>query len=155
MPFTKRTVVYLSTAALLALALAGCPQPAPTGDTAAGEALFNARCIGCHPNPADVSATAVVNDLGTINPAMTGVTLTDQEAADVKAYLSSLAPPATGDAAAGQALFSSRCIGCHPNPAGVSGSAVINDLGTINVLMIGVTLTDQEVLDVKAYLATQ
>ncbi len=58
------------------------------GDPVAGLNLFNQRCIGCHPFAATLNANLVVNDLGTVNAAMTGIVLTDQEVADVKAFLS-------------------------------------------------------------------
>ena len=161
MSSTKWTAVSLSVATLVALTVGGCPQPTPTGDAAAGQALFNARCIGCHPNPADVSANAATNDLGTLSPAMSGILLSDQEVANVKAFLAN--PPSDGsgnggggDATAGGALFATRCAVCHPAAQVASDLEVVtNNMGTVNVAMTGITLTDQEVLDVKAYLATQ
>jgi hypothetical protein len=59
-----------------------------TGNAANGLTIFNARCIGCHPVAATLQPNLVVNDLGTINAAMAGITLTDQEVADLKAFLS-------------------------------------------------------------------
>ena len=74
----------------------GCPggTPPPVGDPAAGQALFAQRCASasCHPNPATLKSVAnlIVNNLGTVNPVMTGITLTDQQVADLKAYLAGL-----------------------------------------------------------------
>ncbi len=62
----------------------------------------------------------------------------------------------TGDAAAGQTLFSQECSGCHTAAAlAPARSRITNDLGTINAAMNGITLTDQQVADLQAYLATQ
>jgi len=59
------------------------------GDPAAGQALYSQRCAGCHPSPAAIAGAAslITNDMGTISPAMTGITLTAQQVADLKAYL--------------------------------------------------------------------
>ena len=55
---------------------------------AAGEAKFNASCDTCH-SAASIrgAASRVVNDLGTLTPAMAGITLTDQEVANIRAFL--------------------------------------------------------------------
>lgn len=65
--------------------------------------------------------------------------------------------PADNTAAlAGQTKFNSICINCHiaaflaPN-----ADRITNDMGTVNSRMSGITLTDQEVSDLQAYLATQ
>ncbi len=58
------------------------------GAAAAGETLFNSRCIGCHvAGAASIveDRARITNDMGTVNAAMTGVTLTDQEVADLQA----------------------------------------------------------------------
>jgi mono/diheme cytochrome c family protein len=160
MSSAKRTLVLVSVAGLVTLSLAGCPTPTPTptGDATAGAALFAARCIGCH-NPASTVATArnaITNNMGTVNAAMDGVTLTDQEVADLQAYLATQVTTPTGNATNGSALFATRCAGCHSASAVAGGRALITtNLGTISAAMNGITLTDQEVLDVQAYLATQ
>lgn len=62
----------------------------------------------------------------------------------------------TGDATAGQAKFADTCARCH-DAASVAGAAslVTTNMGTVNAAMNGVVLTDAEVADVKAFLATQ
>ncbi len=62
------------------------------GNVAAGLALFNQDCIGCHPSAVALKAGAdlITNDLGSINPAMNSITLTDQQVLDLQAYLNSL-----------------------------------------------------------------
>lgn len=61
-----------------------------TGNSANGQTLFNADCVGCH-SAASVAPGAdlvVPNaNLGTINSEMNGIILTDQEAADIQAFL--------------------------------------------------------------------
>jgi mono/diheme cytochrome c family protein len=90
MSASKRAIVLLSAAALIALGLGGCPTATPTGltgDPTVGLTLFETECIGCHPTSAGLNPNAVTNNLGTVNPAMIGITLTDQQVADVQAYL--------------------------------------------------------------------
>jgi hypothetical protein len=64
----------------------------PVGDPVAGAALFAAQCIGCHPSAAALKpqASQITNNMGSIDPAMSSITLTDQQVADLKAYLNSL-----------------------------------------------------------------
>ncbi len=62
------------------------------GSSDAGQAKFTSACAGCHTD-ASVPAAArdqITNDMGTVNSAMSGITLTDQEVADLKIYLGSL-----------------------------------------------------------------
>ncbi|GMV96174.1 MAG: hypothetical protein AMXMBFR83_05420 [Phycisphaerae bacterium] len=71
--------------------LAGCNGTAGvTTDpaVAAGEATFNARCAACH-SPASLTGRQdrVTNDLGTLSATMNGITLTDDEVGDLKAFL--------------------------------------------------------------------
>lgn len=73
-----------------------------TGDATNGQELYTSRCAVCHslgtfdtsalPNTPDLlgEADEIVNDLGTIDEAMEGITLTDQEVADLKAFIDSL-----------------------------------------------------------------
>jgi mono/diheme cytochrome c family protein len=158
----KWSVVVLSVAALVALSQGGCPTPTPkptvTGDATAGGTLFDVRCIGCH-NPASTIAAArnvITNNMGTLDAAMNGITLTDQEIADLKAFLATQTATAlTGDVAAGSQLFAARCTGCHGAASNVPEDLVTNNLGTIDPAMAGITLTDQEVADLQAFLATQ
>jgi mono/diheme cytochrome c family protein len=84
------SVCALCVVASLSLGVGGCPltPPAIVGDATAGETKFNSTCSGCH------TATAIAPDrnliranMGTINSAMSGITLTNQEIADLKAFL--------------------------------------------------------------------
>ncbi len=61
-----------------------------------------------------------------------------------------------GDAAAGALKFDQACAACHA-PIGVAPFAdlITNDMGLVNPAMNGVLLTDLEVLDLRAFLATQ
>ena len=64
----------------------------------------------------------------------------------------------TGNAAAmaGEATFSSTCASCHSASSLAGSRALItNNLGTLNSAMSGITLTDTEVSNLMAYLATQ
>ena len=60
----------------------------PPGDVAAGQATFNARCAQCH-TAASLSnnANQITNNLGAINPVMFGITLTDEEVANLRAFV--------------------------------------------------------------------
>jgi mono/diheme cytochrome c family protein len=62
----------------------------------------------------------------------------------------------TGDPVAGQTTFTAKCSGCHTAPS-LAGNEnrIVRNMGTVSVAMAGVTLTDQEVADLKAYIATQ
>jgi mono/diheme cytochrome c family protein len=86
---TRRWLAALVVAvASTVVTLTGCTPPVGGGDATAGQTKFNASCVNCH-SAASLRGTAsfVTNDLGTLTPAMTGITLTDQEVADVRAYL--------------------------------------------------------------------
>ena len=87
---TRRGLAVLGVAAAAVLAISsGCTTPTGTGgNVTAGETKFNASCATCHSAGAlRGAASLVTNDLGTLTPSMTGITLTDQEVTDVKAYL--------------------------------------------------------------------
>jgi len=65
-------------------------------------------------------------------------------------------PADNAAAQAGAAKFASACAGCHSASSLRSGAGLImNDLGSLSSRMSGITLTDAEVADLKAYLATQ
>jgi hypothetical protein len=68
-------------------------------------------------------------------------------------------PPVTGNVANGQALFNSSCSAatCHPSAAALKPSAdnIISNLGSLNSRMSGITLTAQQIADLRAFLATQ
>ncbi len=128
--------------------------PAGAGDAAAGKAVYAAQCASCHGanaeggfgpalagapivENADQFASIVKNGLGAMPPF---AQLSDQEIADLRAYLGSLgggateapkeeAAPAPAAAAAvdpavmseGENLYLASCAGCHqPNGAGVA-----------------------------------
>ena len=77
-------------AGCLAVSLAGCGvlPGGTTGNALAGATLFNQSCATCHSGASlRGAASRVVNDLGTLAPAMTGIILSDQQVADVKAFL--------------------------------------------------------------------
>lgn len=59
-----------------------------------------------------------------------------------------------GDATAGQQEFSDRCANCHTKSS-VAGARnqISNNLGSLGFAMSGITLTDQEIADLRAYLA--
>lgn len=85
----RKSVAVFSIAVLALVSLVGCPQPTPVqGDAAAGQTLFAQDCARCH-SAASVAggAALVTNNMGTLNAAMNGITLTDQQVANVKAFL--------------------------------------------------------------------
>ncbi len=67
-----------------------------------------------------------------------------------------LPPGVTGDPVAGQADFDQMCAACH-TPASLAGrqDVITNNLATVNIGKIGMTLTNQQVADLRAFLATQ
>lgn len=85
----------------LTLALGGCPQPTTGGDAGgsdtggtvtadanAGAEKFQATCQRCHTATSIKSeASRITNNMATVSLAMSGITLTDQEVADLKAFL--------------------------------------------------------------------
>ncbi len=66
-------------------------------------------------------------------------------------------PQGMGSAANGETLFNAQCVGCHSAAAVKPGAGLISTtgLGLINAAMTGITLTNQQVLDLQAFLATQ
>jgi len=61
-----------------------------------------------------------------------------------------------GDATAGQTTFTDTCARCHTARSVASTrSRITNDMGTVAYSMRGITLTDQEIADLRAFLATQ
>jgi hypothetical protein len=63
---------------------------------------------------------------------------------------------AGGDSASGQTLYSQRCASCHPSASSLKSVSglITNNLGSVSSRMNGITLTDQQVLDLQAYLAS-
>ncbi len=110
--------------------------------------------------------------------AFTGVdtfdyTISDgQETATATVTVTVASPSPVGDPAAGQAGYDAECSVCHAagahdtttaaggNDLGGRGQALIdagllvNDLGITNAIMNGITMTDQEILDMAAFLDT-
>ena len=59
-------------------------------------------------------------------------------------------------ALAGQTDFNSLCASCHGASAlAPFAGRVTNNMGTVNSRMNGIQLTDQQVTEIKAFLATQ
>jgi mono/diheme cytochrome c family protein len=86
----RKSFAVFSVVGLGLVSLAGCPQPTTmlTGDAAAGQTLFAQDCARCH-SAASVAggAALVTNNMGGINAAMNGITLTDQQVTEIKAFL--------------------------------------------------------------------
>ena len=98
MPLTRPTALFFVTAVIAALALgAGCPTSTTgagtgttvTGDATNGQADFASICSRCHASTAvpKAGASLITNHMGSVNLAMISVTLTDQQVADLKAFL--------------------------------------------------------------------
>ncbi len=60
------------------------------GDVAAGQAKFNSTCAGCH-NAANLKGAVnlIQNNMGNVNPAMSGITLSNQDVLNLQAFISS------------------------------------------------------------------
>ncbi len=86
----RRWSCCLGVAGVLFGTLGGCPKPPTgvTGDPNAGQTEFAQLCSACH-TPATVSLarSRITNNMGSINAAMSGITLTDQQVVDLQAYL--------------------------------------------------------------------
>jgi len=136
------------------------------GSPAAGQAFYDSNCSFCHAaSPHDTVAefandlagkgSLVISNLGSIDAAMTGITLTSQEIADLMAFLDGIK--------AGQDLYDAECSFCHAaSPYDSSaefasdlrhdGNLLVADLGPLDPTMTGITLTDQEIIDLGAFL---
>lgn len=78
----------------LVLTLGGCPTDGAmlpsdiVGDVAVGETLFAESCAQCHSARGVASARSrITYDMGDISAAMNGITLTDQDIADLREFL--------------------------------------------------------------------
>ncbi len=74
----------------MSLGATGCPLFPITlvGDPVAGEELYNTTCSQCHTLAfLQANSGLIISDLGTLNPAMAGIILTDQQIADLEAFL--------------------------------------------------------------------
>jgi mono/diheme cytochrome c family protein len=141
-----------------AKANAGTPPPSPPpsngGNAVAGLAKYNAMCAGCHA-AGQVDKTSVgeagdlakdiddiVSDLGRIDSAMKGLTLSAQDILDLKAFLRQAnnpsttptptppPPPTTGNCASQDVPWSQGTSSCNASYAGgASGtSAALSDV---------------------------
>jgi mono/diheme cytochrome c family protein len=130
-----------------AKANAGTPPPSPPpsngGNAVAGLAKYNAMCAGCHA-AGQVDKTSVgeagdlakdiddiVSDLGRIDSAMKGLTLSAQDILDLKAFLRQANnPPATGSCAAQAVPWVQGTSNCSASySGGASGtSAALSDV---------------------------
>ena len=92
--FKKRSAIATAIVAMaMSLTLAGCGvsgNPVPSDNTAAiaGQAKFASACARCH-SASSLRSTAnlITNNMGTLSGSMSGITLTDQEVADLQAYI--------------------------------------------------------------------
>ena len=119
-------------------------------------------------------STATLANANTASPTFTAdmdgtytATLVVNDGADDSApdsvIVTATTPGGGGSFAAGQADYDTRCAGCHDagthdssggfagDIAG-TGSLLVNDLGTLNGAMDGIILTNQEILDLQAFL---
>jgi cytochrome c553 len=80
-------LLCLAVAAALTVSC-GIFTPVLVGDAAAGQLIFELTCQRCHAVVDLVPfSDLVVNDLGAINPKMEGIFLSDQQVADIRAFL--------------------------------------------------------------------
>jgi mono/diheme cytochrome c family protein len=89
--FRKGLLLLTVCAGMAALILGGCPSPSTTGGGDAndpGQAEFAQLCGRCH-TPASVAPARgrITTNMGTVSGAMSGITLTAQQIADLQAYL--------------------------------------------------------------------
>jgi mono/diheme cytochrome c family protein len=92
MPMRGKIVGLVVIGVLMFGSQVGCsPPPVTGGDSTAGQQDYSQLCTGCH-TAASVrgNASRVTNNMGTVDSAMNGITLTDQQVADIQAYLRSL-----------------------------------------------------------------
>ena len=62
----------------------------------------------------------------------------------------------TGSATNGQATFTQQCASCHTaSSLADAGGWITNNMGTVSGAMRGITLTDQQIADLRSYLATR
>ena len=81
-------LVAASLAIVVGIVSCGTSTPPLVGDPVAGAALFNAQCTPCH-TFGDIKPVSnlIVNNMGTIDFQMADIFLTDQQIADLQAYL--------------------------------------------------------------------
>jgi mono/diheme cytochrome c family protein len=86
----KKLVVSFCLIAVFGLSLGnGCPPTTPiTGNVTNGQTLFNQECASCHTAAFLKSVSNnIISNLGSLNAAMNGLTLTSQQIADLQAFL--------------------------------------------------------------------
>jgi mono/diheme cytochrome c family protein len=86
----KKWVLSCCLVAVIGLSLGnGCPPSTSiVGNVANGQTLFSQQCFTCH-TVAFLKAQAddIISNLGSLNAAMSGLTLTTQQIADLQAFL--------------------------------------------------------------------
>jgi mono/diheme cytochrome c family protein len=101
-------------------------EPVAQPDPVAGQALFATTCVSCHgadgkgfpptfPSVQGATAADLIDAIatGTLMPSV-GAALTPAQIQDLGAYMSTLASSTGGNAANGEALYTSKgCAGCH------------------------------------------
>jgi mono/diheme cytochrome c family protein len=82
------SLVLVGIVVALGVASCGTSTPPLVGNAAAGEAVFTSTCQQCH-NFGELKplSNLIVNEMVQINPAMFGILLTDQQVADLQAFL--------------------------------------------------------------------
>lgn len=163
-------------AVFVMLGICGCPAPSPTlsvavtanptsgnppltvlatatpsGGTAPYFYLWTSAPGGAIAKPNEASTNVVFATAGTYTITCT-ITDSVGQVASASAQVN-VATPIVGDPVAGLTLWNQRCVGCHPIKALVQPNLVVSDLGTLSPAMNGIILTDQQVADIKAYLA--
>ena len=101
MAFRTKAGLAFFTAVLIAMLAAGCPTNI-TGDVTVGQNDYTTMCAACHSlGSFDTSGTAgdlagnsddIISNLGSIDVAMAGIVLSDQQVADLRAFVASVAP---------------------------------------------------------------
>ena len=89
------TAIVIVSAGAMFLSLGGCPaESLPTGLTGAalaGENTFIGRCQSCHAvSDMRGASLAVVNNMGNVANEMRDITLTNDEVANIKAFIAAL-----------------------------------------------------------------
>ncbi len=141
-----------------------------TAQIATGKELFTKTCSGCHgenavgnvgPNIQGEDAEEIEEALKTVS-AMSGVSVTESEIEAIAAYLATLTTTTTPSAENGEELFTKNCAVCHgenavgnvgPNIQGEDAEEIEEALETVSA-MSGVSVSQSEIKDIAAYLAT-